>query len=210
MTASRVARRDLVLLVADADMREGFAALLARHHALGIRPITFDVFRHGDRDPGCYTRAHEYLRPLVHRYGHALVVFDRHGCGSSAPASVIETEVRQRTEQGGWPDRCEVVVLDPELEVWAWSPSPKVAECLGWPPDAPPLRQWLEREGLWGHGAPKPAYPKAAVERVRTKVGKRRSPKLYGLLGSAVTTRGCTDPSFSRLREILQRWFPPH
>jgi len=202
-------RRDLVLLVADTDMRFAFQALLKRHNALGIRPIAFDIVKHNDRDAGCFAGAHDYLRPLADDYDRALVVFDRHGCGSPAPAPAIEADVRQRVEQAGWAGRCEVVVLDPELEVWVWSPSPKVAECLGWPADAPTLRRWLQERGLWEPSATKPADPKAAVEQVRHEIGERRSPRLYELLARSVTTRRCSDPSFNRFRQILRRWFPP-
>jgi len=201
-------RKDLVVLVADADTREGIAALLARHPALGIRPISFDIFKHDDRDPGCRAKAADYLRPQVDGYSYALVLFDRHGCGTSRSVQEIEGAVRQNLEQSGWRGRCEAIVLDPELEAWVWSPSRSVAECLEWPLGSPPLREWLEQQDLWQPADAKPADPKAAVERVRRELGKRRSPRLYGLLGERVTTRGCTDPSFNRFREILRRWFP--
>ncbi len=143
MTAGRGTPRDLALLVADADMREGFTALLGRHRALGIRLISFDIFRHDERDAGCFTRAHEYLRPLARRYEHALVVFDKEGCGSPDTVPAIEADVRERLERSGWAHRADVVVIDPELEVWVWSPSPAVATSLGWTPAAP-LRRWLD------------------------------------------------------------------
>lgn len=209
MSEEGARRRDVVLLVADTDMRFAFQALLHRHESLGIRPIAFDIAKHNDRDAGCFAAAHDYLRPLAEDYDRALVVFDRHGCGSAEPAAAIEADVRQRVEQAGWAGRCDAVVLDPELEVWVWSPSPKVAECLGWPPDATPLRQWLEERGLWEPSAMKPTDPKAALEQVRREVRKRRSPRLYELLARSVTTRGCADPSFNRFRQILRRWFPP-
>ena len=208
MTHPAAGRSDLVVLVADADMKFALAALLQRRHALGIRRTTFDIFKHDDRDAGCFARAQDYLRPLAGDYDHALVMFDRHGCGSSQPAPDIEAEVRDRLERAGWRDLSAAVVLDPELEMWVWSPSPKVAECLGWPPDGPALRRWLEQQGLWQPNSPKPTDPKAAVERVRREVKKRRSPRLYEQLASAVTTRHCVDDSFGRFREVLQRWFP--
>jgi len=208
VTTPAEGRTDLVVLVADADMKFGVGALLQRHRALGTRRITFDIFKHDDRDAGCFARAHEYLRPLADDYDHALVMFDRHGCGSSEAAPDIEAEVWERLERTGWQDRSAAVVLDPELEIWVWSASPKVAECLGWPPNRPVLRQWLEQQGLWSPNSPKPTDPKAAVERVRREVKKRRSPRLYEQLGETVTTRHCVDDSFARFREVLQRWFP--
>jgi len=208
LTNGSRAKKDLVVLVADADTREAMRALLRRHHTLAIRPIIFDIFEHDDRDPGCLGRADGYLRPLMDRYAYALVMFDRHGCGSTRSAPDIEADVRSTLERSGWQGRCEVVVFAPELEAWVWSPSRSVAECLEWPPRKPELREWLEQQELWNPADAKPTDPKAAVERVRREVGKRRSPRLYGLLGERVTTRGCTDPSFNRFCEILRRWFP--
>mgnify|MGYP005839215959 CR=1 FL=1 len=202
-------RKDLVVLVADSDVREGIAALLARHAAIGTRPITFDIFKHDDRDPGCRAKAADYLRPQAQAYAYALVMFDRHGCGSVQSACEIEDATRESLERSGWPGRCEVVVLDPEIEAWVWGPSRTVAECLGWLPTQPPLRDWLLQQGLWNPAGVKPADPKAAVERVLREVGKRRSSRLYALLAERVTTRGCRDPSFNRFCEILRRWFPP-
>ena len=116
--------------------------------------------------------------------------------------------MRERLERNGWPGRCDVVVIDPELEAWVWSGSPNVARCLGWPVARASLRDWLERKGLWDADAPKPADPKAAVEAVCTETGRRRRAELYAAFGKSVSVRGCTDRAFNRLCGILRRWFP--
>lgn len=200
---------DLAILVPDLDMREGVAALLRRHHALRIRRIRASIYRHPGRDSGCFGKAHELLRPLARKYDCALVMFDKQGCGSSSPVAEIEAEARERLERNGWSGRCDVVVIDPELEAWVWSTSPHVAGCLGWGQDKPPLREWLEERGLWDAGVPKPRDPKAAVEAVCSETGRRRRAELYGAFGESVSVRGCQDRSFNRFCEILRRWFPP-
>jgi hypothetical protein len=54
--------KDLIVLVADADMEAAVRGLLSRPSALGIRPISFDVKRHVQRDAGCRSGAHDLLR----------------------------------------------------------------------------------------------------------------------------------------------------
>ena len=208
MSSARRRRTDLIVLVADKDMQEGLEALLSRPRALGIRPIASRVFKHDERDAGCYARAEAFLRPQAGGFDFALVAFDRHGCGSSAPTEEIETDLRARLERSGWAGRCDVVVIAPELENWVWSSSPNVAACLRWRGTASSLRQWLARQGHWPLGDPKPADPKAAVEAVLHETRERRTPRLYADLAATVSTRGCSDPSFNRLCRILRRWFP--
>ena len=78
---SRSVRKDLVLLLADANMHFALRGLLDRPEALGIRCIEAGFFVHAERDPGCLLRSHDFLRPFVNLYDHALVLFDREGCG---------------------------------------------------------------------------------------------------------------------------------
>jgi hypothetical protein len=75
------ARADLVVLAADANIKHAVEGVLSRHAALGIRPVQPTVWPHPERDPGCLLRSHEFLRAHVYRFEHALVIFDREGCG---------------------------------------------------------------------------------------------------------------------------------
>jgi hypothetical protein len=111
--------RDLVVLVADADMEQAMRGFLSRTAALGIRTPAWDPFPHPMHDGGCRAGAHEFLRSFSRRYRYALVMFDREGCGADHQSRVdLEAEVEQRLEAAGWPDRAAAVVIDPELEVW--------------------------------------------------------------------------------------------
>jgi len=78
--------QDLVVLVPDKNMESAVTQLLQRPQALGIRPITFDVFVHIGRDPGCYGKAHDFLRPFAGQYQYALVMFDSDLRGVSSPS----------------------------------------------------------------------------------------------------------------------------
>jgi len=76
-----IARRDLVVLVADRDMEAAIGGMLRRHASLGIRPVIPDIRRHPEKDCGCRTGGIEFLSPFVNQYDHALLMFDFEGCG---------------------------------------------------------------------------------------------------------------------------------
>jgi hypothetical protein len=202
--------KDLVILVADKNTEFTLKGLLSRRtHSLRVRPMTFDIFVHIERDPGCLRRAHDFLRPYAQRYRHALVVFDREGCGQEdKERGSLERQVEEQLKQSGWNERAAVVVLDPELEVWVWSDSPHVETALGWSNREPGLRPWLARSNLWGEADAKPQDPKKAVEESLRVAGKPRSSTLYQELASSVGFESCTDAAFQKLRKVLAAWFP--
>ena len=199
---------DLVILVADKNFEYGMQGLLSRPRALGIRGIQVDIYVHPGRDPGCFRRAHEFLRRFSRDYQHALVMFDREGSGQDGvPASAIAADLRSRLAANGWESRAEVIVLDPELEIWVFAPSPHVEQCLGWRREDS-LRNWLENEGLWRPNDPKPDRPKEALERILYELKRPRSSSLYECLGRSVGVRRCADPAFQTLCRTLAGWFP--
>lgn len=199
---------DLIVLVADKNMDDGLRGLLTRPRALGIREIETQIFVHPRRDPACVRESDAFLRPFVSRYEHALVMFDLHGSGrEELSAGALAEQVRGRVAASGWGDRAEVIVLDPELEIWVFASSTRVERCLGWEALGVSLRQWLETGGLWDHDKPKPTRPREALERVLFEVRRPRSSSLYGDLGRRVSVRACTDPAFIKLRGTLTGWF---
>lgn len=202
-------KKDLLLLVADKDAELSISALLGRPQALGIRPITFDTFRHPNRDAGCYSDAHEFLRSFHGDYRYALVTFDKHGSGQdAAPNAEIESVVDTRLRQNGWPNNSATVVIDPELEIWVWSDSANVDAALGWCGHNPNLRQWLINKGYVTATNPKPQDPKMVFELALREVRRPRSASVFQELAGNVGFSRCTDLSFSKLKSILQAWFP--
>ena len=130
--ASSSSGADLILLVPDSNTEYTMKGLLARHQAIGIRQIDFNVVRHPERDPGCFLRAPDFLRLFRRDYHHALVLLDREGSGRESRSRLEleeDLEGRLATE---WSERSAVVVIDPELEIWLWSDSPEVDAVLGW------------------------------------------------------------------------------
>lgn len=202
---------DLVLLAADKQMEEALRGILSRPRALNIRPVTSEILRHPGHDSGCRLEAHHFLRPFHNQYHHALVLFDYDGCGAShhSDPEEIEQEVEENLRQSGWQARARCVVIDPELEVWIWSDSPEVGQCLGWGNASQRVQDWLEMNGLWPDGDAKPNNPKKAVESALKQVGQPRSSALFRDLASSVSLQRCKDSSFQRFRNILRQWFPP-
>lgn len=100
----------LVALVADRDIEESLAKLFGRPEHLGIRPFRFAITRHPDRDAGCRAHAANFLRQFLRSYRHALVVFDRDGCGSPSTREEIERTVERDLSRNGWERRAHAVV----------------------------------------------------------------------------------------------------
>lgn len=200
--------KDLIVLVADKDMELTVLGLLSRPQSLGICAIQADVFVHPRRDPGCLLEAHAFLQPYSTYYRCALVMFDYEGCGREKDApQTLAGEVKTRLRQTGWA-AAEVVVLVPELEVWVWSASPHVADCLGWTTHRPALRAWLAEQQLWPCDKPKPPEPRVALERALREVGKPRSSGIYWALAKSVSLQGHQEPAFRSLVQCLREWFP--
>lgn len=114
--------KDLLVYVADADAQAFLKSILSKHHALGIRAITFDIERHPQRDAGMVQSGAELTRMQKGRYEKALLVWDHHGSGrdhKSLPQEV-EREMQSKLDSFTWKENSAVAVLVPELEQWLW------------------------------------------------------------------------------------------
>ncbi len=201
--------KDLVLLVADKDMAYAVSGVLHRTKSLGIRDITERIYVHPERDPGCLLWGHDFLRPFLNQYSHAIVLLDHHGSGNEQLGpEELEMRVEKNLSNSGWGSRAAAIVIAPELEVWVWSDSPHVEAVLGWERRQPDLRTWLGQEGLIDPSRAKPDRPKQAMEEALRFARKPRSSSLYGELAKQVSLQHCTDRAFERLKTLLQAWFP--
>ncbi len=189
-------------------MRFTLRALLGRPQSLGTRPIDAEVQFHPRRDPGVFREGHDFLRSWQTRASHALVMFDREGCGSAHSREALEAEVEGRLDQSGWKERCATIVIDPELEAWFWSDSPHVEEALGWLTGRSQLEDWLIGKGYLHQRRQKPTKPKEAVEAALRLCRTPYSPSIYYDLATRVSFERCVDAAFLKLRSVLQQWFP--
>ncbi|MCL6448317.1 MAG: hypothetical protein K6U04_09250 [Armatimonadetes bacterium] len=200
--------RDLTVLVADKDMEYTIKGLLTRPQALGIRQLTCDCFVHPERDPGCLLRGHDFLRPMVNIYAHALVMLDHEGCGQEKVSrKELERQIEERLFHSGWGDRAAAVVISPELEIWVWTNSPHVDRIIGWTGREVDLRSWLIQEGFTEDRQGKPNKPKMAFEQALKLAGKARSSSLYDQLARSVSLKSCVNPAFVKLKATLKKWF---
>ena len=200
---------DLYVLVADLDQQQTIKVLLEeRGRSLRIRPPVFEITKHPQHDGGCYKSSPALLQTLQSQAAHAIVVLDREGSGADERvAEDIEADLESRLAESGWGDRARAVVVDPEIEIWVWSPSPNVDEVLGWSGRSPGLREWLTHRGFLQAGQIKPHRPKEALRAALLQGGIKPSAALFGQLASKVGLERCRDRSFQRLRDTLQAWF---
>ena len=200
--------KDLIVLVADKNMKAAVDGILGLREKIGTRTIKIEgIYPHPKRDPGVYRFSPEFLRQFLRLTTYALALFDREGCGSELPRTELEEDLERRLAANGWQNRCAVIVIDPELENWVWGSSSRVATCLGW--QEIPLRHWLSERGHWPAGAGKPRRPKEAVEAALRLKKIARSSSIYSDIARHASFDYCTDPAFGKLRTTLQRWFPP-
>ncbi len=200
---------DLIILAADKNMRFALEGLFSRPQALSIRPVNSKFYIHPERDPGCLLRSHLFLRPFVNHYSHAIVMFDREGCGREYQVrDELENEVTSCLSASGWGDRATAIVIDPELENWVFSDSPEVDAVIGWVDKAQPLKAWLQEKNYWPPDRIKPQHPKEALELVLRHVRMARSSAIYKQLAERVGLNRCTDQAFLKLKNTLQSWFP--
>lgn len=202
--------RDLILLVADTQIEHAMKGLLSRHESLGIRRVleTCDIRVHPERDPACLRKADSFLKPFASQYRHAIVVFDREGCGMEALSrNELELKVENALHLAGWSDRAVAVVIDPELENWVWSNSSQVDRVLGWSQSLFKLRTWIKDQGFPITGG-KPGRPKEAMLAALKQVKKQPSSSLFEQLAQSVSLSRCTDSAFTKLCTTLKKWFP--
>ncbi len=190
-------------------MKFALEGLLSRPIALSIRPISAAYYIHPESDPGCLLHADAFMRPFVRRFAHAIVMFDREGCGQEAKTRTeLETQVTIMLSRSGWEERAAVIVIDPELENWIFSDSPVVDTALGWRGNDPSLRRWLENKNYLLADQIKPSRPKEAMEEALRYIRMPRSSSIYGDIARKVSVGRCTDDAFQKLKTTLHAWFP--
>jgi len=199
--------KDLIILVADKNTESAIQGLLLRPKALGIRSnLKWDIFVHPQRDPGCLRNAHNFLKPFCKEYSYALIIFDREGCGKeNLSVKDLEEKVQKNLKSSGWDARAEVIVIDPELEVWVFSNSPHVVDLIA-EGDKEAYHNILSKEERTSTG--KPCKPKQVMENILREKNIPRSSAIYKQLAKKVSLSKCCDPSFNQLCKILKTWFP--
>lgn len=205
---SVTASEQVIILVADKNMEQTVEGVCSRPQSIGVRTFAYRIVVHPGRDPGCLLEGPEFLRVFQGQFTHALIMFDRIGCGrETQDRAQLEEEIEAALDRSGWGSQAAAVVIDPELDVWVWSDSPHVERILGWHGRQPRLREWLVDQKWLVAGASKPHQPKEAMEQALRQVRIPRSSALYRQLAQQVSLSRCTDGAFLKFKATLQRWF---
>ena len=178
--------KDLFILVADKNAEFALKGALARHEALGIRPIQFEIRPHVGHDGGARKTGAEILVLQKRQYHHGLLVFDFEGSGTDLP---------------------DALSLEAELDIWVWGSDNAIEAAIDWPAGKR-LREWLHEQGFAFDANEKPIRPKEALEAALNIPKQPRSSALYQHLASSISLARCRDEAFVRFRTKLQEWFP--
>ncbi len=198
---------DLVVLVADKNMQFALQGALARHQAMGIRPMSYEFRSHMGRDGGVRTTGADVLARETTRFQHALMLLDHEGCGQEDDDSLtLETQLDTQL-RSTWGDRAKAIVIAPEVDIWLWGSDNALRETLQWPNDGS-IRDWLRGKGFEFNADEKPLRPKEALEAMRPVHKQPRSSAMYEKVTQRISLQNCTDSAFIRLKTQLQSWFP--
>ena len=211
MTGTSSFTCDLVVLTADGTMQRVVETLFTDRQnsfrALRIRSFSYECRAHPFRDPGVFEEAADFLRLFLRSHRHAMVLLDKKWPGSPGTAADIVHKIQSDLNQNGWSNRSDVVVIEPELDIWMWADSPHVAKEVGWP-SPHKLRSWLQANGLLTEGEIKPSEPKRAMELALEKSNTPISSSIYAHIARQVSLSKCTDPAFRKFISKLAAWFP--
>jgi len=213
-------QRDCLFLVADSAMGNVVDGFLSKGHfegRIGCRQFEFDFDKDVleapklgmGADGGIYKHCHRMLQENGYMESHRrLVVLCDQQFGSEVPAAEVRTEILDRIQKNGWgDDKADVVVIDPELEIWIWQDSPHVQKAIGF--NGPgSLRELLREDGSWPDGRIKPSEPKELFRQLCHRYKTPFSSALYRDVAENVSALGCSDPAFKQLLHTLCRWFP--
>jgi len=202
-------RKDLLVITADANMQAGVEAILNRPKSLNIRPITFQIFRHPQRDPGCRVYGASFSQLFLEQFACCMIIFDLAGCGEgNIKAIELEKQSDRILSSMGWGYNAKTIVIDPELEIWVWSDSPRVDDALGWRNKTPALKDFLIQMNFLQLNQVKPQNPKKAVELILRTAKIPRSSNIYKAIAEKVSLQRCQDSAFNKFKSTLISWFP--
>jgi len=198
---------DLIVMVADKNAEYAVRGAIDRFHSLQTRAFSTEFRVHPGHDGGARNSGPELLSSERRRFSAALLILDYEGCGDTRPPTQIESDLDRQLAQA-WGDRAKSIVVQPEIDAWVWGVDNALVELLRWPKESLP-RDWLRQQGFTFDHEGKPLRPKEALESLVESARQARSSALYSKITSKISLDRCTDSAFYRVKQTLQRWFPP-
>jgi hypothetical protein len=209
---------DLIAVVPDGAIEQVVTNLLEqRVSQLGISKIKFEVKKDIFHDNSSEAATVDLLRGYIRTHRYALVIRDLEGSGwENDGAAELEAAFRDRIRANGWPDRVEVIALEPEIEAWLRFDSAAFQSLIEQqarskkPANGAAVSRIVASATQANGGATgnKPKRPKEVFESVLAEFGIPRSNSLYGRLAKQEVLSGCRVGSFNRFSQILTGWFP--
>ncbi len=203
--------KDICFYVADNDMRQGIEGLIYKLFPEKKLSEFCDFVVESQHDAGIYNKAGSFLRKFLQQYRYVMVFLDREGSGQERKTcEEIERRIKEEIVYNGWgEDTVQVIVFDPELEIWLWVESESISQELGWD-SYQELKENLIEERLWDKKEAKPRRAKEAMEFALKEKGRPRSSSIYKKIAKSITTEifcQCQDNSFRKFVATLERWY---
>jgi len=139
--------------------------------------IKNDILQHPQLDSGVRTGGVQLARIHSEFYRHCLIVFDWYGSGAK-DTHTEEKRIKDELAKSGWEEKAEVIIINPELEIWIWGDSSHIPKILGWK-GWDDLREWLIEKEYFKGNQVKPDKPKEALKDALRKKGKRFSSAIH-------------------------------
>ena len=125
--------KDLALILADKNMDFAMRGILGRPKAIGIRPVSYEIRQHVNRDGGVRTTGPETLALLRKQFRYRLVMLDWEGSGTKTKNAIaLEQELDARLA-ASWGNRAKAIVIEPELDIWIWGADNALRTIFEWP-----------------------------------------------------------------------------
>lgn len=205
--------KDLFLLTADADALAFMQSILARHDALGIRPVTVEPIRHTMKDAGLIKDGPETARLYKRKCRKALLLWDYHGSGHEHQLSPDDSAAKMQERLDGvmWIDSSGAVNIVPELEEWLWHATPAIKRYFG--VTQLQLTAWMSEYATKKlstveditRSAPKELFEFICLEKLKRSI----SPRDFEEMGRIASIRSLQkNSSFAKIVTLLQDWFP--
>ncbi|MDI6791439.1 MAG: hypothetical protein QME81_01035 [bacterium] len=214
--------KDLIVVGADEDILAIVRTIiLQRGKSLGIRPVKPDKcdflkdVLHDSSPPESVTGL---LSGYLGTHHRALALRDFEGSGfENRGLDLLEQEIEKALHKSGWDaERVKTIVIEPEVERWLRFDSLHLAQLI---------RENTRRAGSWnikefqakvvqlveqrgGQEDLKPVRPKEVFLDILSEYRIPQSASLYSQLAKKESLMGCTVPSFCKLVNTLQMWFP--
>jgi len=215
MSPQTTEKWDLVVLHSDLTMGKVLEILLKeRRKSLGIKEINFKLVQALFHDPDVLENWKIYLSPFYSKAEHALVIFDWTGSGAEKTgkrpenlAEELKEAINKDARKTNW---VGVVIIVPELEVWIWADSIHVPHALGFrDKNYKQFKDYLISTfaDLWPAASQKPSQPEELLGKIRKMKSLPISSSLFKEIAEKASLAHCSDTSFQKLRDTLQRWF---